>query len=427
MTKADSKIHMRRILSLIITQICLLLSSPVWSQIPGFFIKNEERKTVVPFLNSNNLIIVPLSINGNPPINFLLDTGVRTNILFSKTLGDQLGLQYSRTLNLVGADGKTVLSASVTVNNHIDLGNVEGISQTLLVLDEDFFELESVIGIPVYGVIGYEFFKFNPMKINYDKGQITFYQPNKMRWRPLGYRKIAISIENSKPYVTAKVNQLSGPRLNTKLLIDTGANHGLLLNPETSDDIKLPPLTLASDLGRSLGGDLFGWIGRAKQLNLGGLKFYNVITSFPEENDYSYVIKETGRQGSLGSEVLSRMELILDYPRERMLFKKSSTFLNPFEYDMSGITPKLLPTEQRRVYIAGLKENSPAKQAGLEVLDEITKVNNIPIDFWEISDLIKIFRSEVGRKINLTILRANPENETNPIEMDFSFILRRQI
>lgn len=418
---------MSKILIILFTQLLILLSFKIEAQIPGFFMKNDSKKTTVSFLNSNNLIIIPISINGNDPVNFLLDTGVKTNILFSKKLGDKLGMEYVRSLNLVGADGKTVLTASVSINNHLDAGNVEGISQTILVLDEDFFELESVIGIPVYGVIGHEFFKLNPVKIDYDKARLTFYAENKMRWRPIGFRKIDISIENNKPYLSSKVRQIGGSTLSAKLLIDTGANHGLLLNQETSDKIVLPPFKLESDLGRSLGGDLFGWIGRTKQLNIGGLKFYDIITSFPDETDYSYVIKETGRQGSLGSEVLSRMEMVIDYPRERLLYKKSSTYINPFEYDMSGITPKILPSEERRIYVAQVKQSSAAAIAGIKVFDEIIKINNIPIEFWQITDIIKLFRSEVGKRVSITILRADPENNSEITEKEYQFALRRQI
>lgn len=418
---------MPKVLFITIAQICLFFSNSCFAQIPGFYMKKDARKTEIPFINSNNLIIVPVSINGKEPVNFIVDTGVRTNIFFSKTVSDYLELKYTRSINLVGADGNTVLTASVSPNNHFDLGNVEGRDQTILVLDEDFFELESVIGIPIYGVLGYEFFKFNPIRINYGRGKIFFYKTDALKWRPFGFRKLPMPVEYNKPYINAKVKQVAGQELKTKLLIDTGANHGLLLNPETTDKIVIPPVNLETDLGRSLGGDLFGVVGRAKFVSLNGLKFNNIIASYPYETEYSYIIKETGRQGSLGSELLGRLELIFDYPRERFLFKRSGTFTNPFEYDMSGITPKVLPTEERRIYVARLKERSPAYNAGIRMLDEIIEINKIPIDFWELSDLIKLFRSEVGREISLKVKRPVSENQNTFEELEFKFLLRRQI
>lgn len=407
--------------------IFLSVTSVLFGQVPGFYMKEESRKREIPFLVSNNLVIIPVSINDSPPVNFLLDTGVKTNILFSKTLGDYIGLNYTRKLDLVGADGITVLTASVSPTNHLDLGPIQGIFQTMLVLDEDFMELERVIGVPVYGVIGFEFFKFNPIKIDYDEGIITFYRQDALKKKPFVYRKIPIKLENSKPYIHAKVTQTDRSELDVKLLIDTGANHGLLLNRETSDQIILPKDHLISDLGRSLGGDLFGSVARTRRLRLNSLKFSNVITSFPDETEFSYVIKDSGRQGSLGSELLGRMNIIFDYSREKIYVKKGLTYHEPFEYDMSGISIRVIPSEEKRFYISQVREGSPAYLAGARANDEFVSINNIPLDFWELSDLIKIFRSEEGRDIKLVLKRYVDENFENFNLNEIKFKLKRQI
>ena len=394
------------------------------AQVPGFFIKDNSRRVVMPFTQVNHLVIMPVSINGGPQLNFLFDTGVKSNILFSKTLGDELGLTYSRKLNLIGADGQVVLTASVSTNNHIDLGEVEGTLQAILVLEDDFLELEKVLGIPIYGVIGYEFFKYNPVKIDYDFSKLTFYKAEALRWRPFGYRMMEIEIDDNKPYIISEIEQSNGPNLKAKLLIDTGANHSLLLNREASSNIVLPAKSLESDLGRSLGGDLFGFIGRVDRLKLGGINFREVLTSYPDPTEFSNIILGTGRLGSLGSELLSRMKLILDYPRQRLLYKKSSAFAQPFSYDMSGITVRLLDVEEGRVYVSQIKEGSPAYLAGVRQFDEIFSINNVPIFFWKLSDINELFRSEAGRNIKLGLLR---DSRSGIEELSISFPLREQL
>lgn len=403
---------------------CILYAE---AQVPGFYMREEEKKVELPIIVSNNLVIIPLSINNGPPVNFLLDTGVKTNILFSKTFGNYIGLNYTRKLDLVGADGQVILTASVSPNNYIDMGPLEGIFQTLLVLDEDFMELEQVIGIPVFGVIGYEFFKYNPIKIDYDRQKITFYANDMMKRKPFGFKKVNIKLDNSKPYISGKIKQTSNSELEGKLLIDIGANHGLLLNRETTDQILLPKEHLQSDLGRSLGGDLFGFVGRTFLLDINGIKFKDVITSFPEETEFSYVIRESGRQGSIGSEILGRMTLILDYNREKMYIKRGETFSVPFEFDMSGITPRLMPVDEKTIYVTQIREGSPAYEAGIRVKDEFFDINNIPIAFWELPDLIKLFRSEEGKEIKITMKRFLDENPENFELKEYRFKLKRQI
>jgi len=373
------------------------------------------------------LIILPISINGSESINFLVDTGVRSNILFSKTLGDALGLDYTRRLSIAGADGSTVIMAQVSPINTLDLGPIVGRMQSLLVLEQDFFELESVIGVPVYGIIGYEFFKFNPVKINYDEGFLEFYRENSIKWKPPFYRKFDLAIEDSKAYIDAKIKQKSGPKIKAKLLIDTGANHGLLLNPETSDEIKMPPLFIESQLGQSLGGVLYGYIGRVNSLNLNGLNMKEVLTSYPDKNTFTDIIVATGRQGSLGSEVLGRTRMILDYQRNRALIRKGENFYSPFEYDMSGLILRKIPNDENRFYVGDVRLGSPAYKTGILPYDELLSVNKIPTFLWELSELFKLLRSEEGKEIQLEMRRYQSDDLTEFDDYKVSIFLKKQI
>ena len=398
-----------------------------WAQVPGFFMKEEARKIRIPFYSSNSLIIIPVSINGSEPINFLVDTGVRSNILFSKALGDALGLTYTRRLSIAGADGSTVIMAQVSPINDLDLGPIHGRLQSLLVMEEDFFELESVIGVPVYGIIGYEFFKFNPVKINYDQGYVDFYRMNAMKWGPLLYRKFDLLVEDNKAYISANINQKNGPKLEAKLLVDTGANHGLLLNPETTDDIKMPLVFIESQLGQSLGGILYGFVGRVNSLNLNGLVMNEVLTSYPDTHTFSDLIAATGRQGSLGSDVLGRTRLILDYPRKRAFIRKGDNFYAPFEFDMSGLIVKKVPNDENRFYISEVREGSPAYKVGILAFDEILSINKVPTFMWELSDIFKLLRSEEGREIELEMRRYIDNDLAKFSDYKVSFFLKQQI
>ncbi|WP_245946974.1 aspartyl protease family protein [Algoriphagus yeomjeoni] len=389
--------------------------------------KEDKRKVNIPFYSSNSLIILPVSINGSTPLNFLVDTGVRSNILFSKTLGDAINLEYTRRIKLVGADGADDLMASVSPINTFDLGPVDGIFQSLLVLEEEFVELESVLGVPVYGIIGYEFFKYNPVKIDYDNGKLTFYKSEALKWKPLFYRKVNMQVFENKPYINITVKQKDGSILNPKLLIDTGANHGLLLNRETSDDITMPPLFIESALGQSLGGVLYGYIGRVDFLKLANFKMDEVLTSYPDETPYSYVIKESGRMGSLGAEVLGRTKLIFDYPRNRLMIRKAGNFYAPFQYDMSGMALKKILDDDNRIYISEVRAGSPAQRAGIEVYDEILEINKVPTFIWELSEINKLLRSEPGKKIELEIRRYESDDLTKYKDLKFTLTLKQQI
>lgn len=397
------------------------------AQVPGFFIAGNQKKVKVPFLASNSLILLPVSINGNPPLYFLLDTGVKANILFSKSMGDSMGLTYSRRVGMVGADGSTTVWARVSPTNTLDLGEVEGRFQNLLVLEEDFLELESVIGIPVFGILGYEFFKYNAVKIDYDQAILTFYQPEGLAWKSPFYRRLPLQLEDGKAYVNVKVQQMAGTIIQAKVLVDTGANHGLLLNQETSDEIKLPELRIETQLGQSLGGVLYGELGRVKRLSMRGLLFQQVITSYPEPSTFSSLIQASGRQGSLGAEVLGKTKLILDYPRNGFYVRPGATFYQPFEFDMSGMVVKKRLTKEKRWYIGNVREGSPAHLAGILPFDEILRIDSVPVLIWEMDQLVKLLRSEPGRIVELDLRRYTSLDSTEYIDLKVRLQLKKQI
>ena len=407
--------------------VFFLLGLSLRAQVPGFFIVGDQKKVKLPFLASNSLILLPVSINGSAPLYFLLDTGVRANLLFSKSMGDSLGLSYTRRVGMVGADGSTTVWAQVSPINTLGLGEVEGRLQSLLVLEEDFLELESVIGIPVYGILGYEFFNHNAVKIDYEQAVLTFYAPEALAFKSPFYRKGALTFEEGKAYLDVKVRQHTGPRLRGKMLVDTGANHGLLLNRETFPEIQLPEKHLETQLGQSLGGVLYGSIGRVAGLSIRGLQFAQVLTSFPEESFASARIKESGRMGSLGAEVLGRMTVILDYPRKEIFVRRNQGFYQPFEFDMSGLVVKKLLTTQKRWYVGDVRQGSPAQLAGILPFDEILTINSIPIVLWEMDLLVKLLRSEEGKEIQLEVRRYSQPGSASFEDLLFRFLLKKQI
>ena len=90
-----------------------------------------------------------------------------------------------------------------------------------IILDEDF-NFSSHVGIPVNGIIGYHFFKNNPLKIDFERHIITVY--NRKYYSEKTFRKfekLPISVESQKPYHIAEVQQTK-VFFPAKMLIDLG-------------------------------------------------------------------------------------------------------------------------------------------------------------------------------------------------------------
>ena len=79
----------------------------------GFDIPSGKNKVSFPFESYNNLIVVPVILNHQIPLRFVLDTGVRTSILTDRTFSDILNIQmnhlYLKYIPDVSLDGPGIV------------------------------------------------------------------------------------------------------------------------------------------------------------------------------------------------------------------------------------------------------------------------------------------------------------------------------
>ncbi|MEJ2004144.1 MAG: retropepsin-like aspartic protease [Cyclobacteriaceae bacterium] len=135
-----------------------LLSQNSTGQILGFKIEDDRKKIKIPFEIYNNLIVIPVVVNNQLPLRFVLDTGVRTTILTEKVYGQLLQLEYSKKYTIAGIGETPLIEAYVTSGVSLTLPGISGKGHAMLVLEEDYLELRNYLGTEVHGVLGYELF-----------------------------------------------------------------------------------------------------------------------------------------------------------------------------------------------------------------------------------------------------------------------------
>jgi membrane-associated protease RseP (regulator of RpoE activity) len=196
--------------------------------------------------------------------------------------------------------------------------------------------------------------------------------------------------------------------ISTKLLIDTGASHGLMLQPGSREEIVVPEPHINSVIGRTLGGIITGKIGRIESLQLGKYKINDPIANFPDpKSQQDTLIKKdiNLRNGALGGEVLSRFNIIFNFPQEEIYFKKNGSFKRPSNYDMSGITIKAKGSQLRTYEVSELRKGSPAEQAGVMVGDIIIAVNGFMLNRIELNQVNGFFNKKEGKRVRLLVER----------------------
>lgn len=356
----------------------LLCTQILWAQ-DGFQFDSNKNRTSIPFQFINNLVIIPIEVNGIS-LNFLLDTGVEDSILFSVDDTDGVSFSNVEKIKIRGFGNKESFDAYKSIKNKLAIKNYTDLNHTIyLVLDQNI-NISSKVGIPVNGIIGYQFFKNNLVKINYDAKRITIYKNYQKTVTKIkkSYTKIPLELISGKPYlITKSFFENNSKSIQTKLLLDTGNSDALWFFKQKNDSINVPKLNLQDFLGRGFSGDVFGKRGKITALQIGDFTIQSPLAAFPDTSATSEIDKIEGRLGSVGSEIMKRFTTIYDYKSNAIYIKKNAQFNEPFNFNMSGLEIQ----HQGLQWIKQDYENNPAISNNLFDANGNKVANNLQYKF----------------------------------------------
>ena len=369
-----------RLLRLLITGGLLLspLLTVAQLQHRGFHLTNQRaRRVAIPFELHSNLIVIPVKVNDGEDLRFILDTGVRTAILTNEGFVDGIPHVNDRTISLMGAGEQGEISAYVSsdVSFAIPEG-VAAVGNSILILKDDYLQLDSFLGTRIHGILGYELFSRFVVEIDYMRQQVILHRPDTFRPRR-SFQEVPITIEDTKPYVDGvQLSTNDSTTIAVRLMIDTGASHALMLNRLSDERITVPERNISGYLGRGLSGEIYGQMARVTELGIDKFDLKGVTTSFPEANAFARTLSDrTPHQGNLGGSVLKRFRVIFDYANGKLYLKKNRLFRTEFEYNMSGMELAATGPLLTDLIVTKVVKDSPAARAGVREGDVIVSVN----------------------------------------------------
>lgn len=408
----------------------------------GEFKLLNTNKQSASFKLLSNLIIFPIKVNGKE-LNFILDSGVGTTILFNIHQNDSLQLNNTKKIRLQGLGKDDAVEAILSKNNNFSLGAIFGENQSLYVIFDDSFDLSSKVGMTIHGIIGYNILKDFVVTINYSSKKLTFYNPltyktkscSKCETFPLEFNKF-------KPFINAGVKLEAKPSkiIPVKLLIDSGGSDAMWLFEHSKPELIAPSNYFIDFLGEGLSGAVHGKRSIIEGLIIGQFEFKKPTVSFPDSLSVSHARKFEERNGSIGASILKRFTITFNYPKKEITFKKGANFNNAFRYNMSGIdlvhNGKILVKEQDKTSFAltgqhnssgndhlvvdynykytfkpsyrihKVTANSPAHLAGLMKNDIIIKINGKYTFGMKLEEIVSYFYKKENTKIFMVIERG---------------------
>ncbi|GEN70387.1 PDZ domain-containing protein [Chryseobacterium lathyri] len=436
-------------MKLLLSLLTLFLSIFISAQ--NTFELVKVKKAVIPFKLINNLIFIPINVNG-AELTFMLDTGVAETILFSLD-NKEIRLQNIEKIKFSGLGGNVSIDGLKSDRNIAKIGdNIINSSMLLYIVIDEEFNISPHIGIPVNGVIGYHFFKNNPILIDYTTKKITVYQDtDAFKKKVRKFDEFPMSVEKDKPYINADI-EMTREKKSSKLLIDLGNSDAIWLFPTLIKDFVYNRPNIDDYLGRGFNGDIYGKRSRIHNFYLGDFKFEKPLTAMPDEYSIQHVNLVKDRKGSVGAEIMRRFSVVFDYKGEKLYLRKNRNFDEPFHFNMSGldfkqdglewqedrvkIEPKKISEASSEISVvnnfqykftlkpifsvAGVRKDSPAFIAGLKKDDRIITINGSRTSDMTMEKIMELMKSDEGKNITMVIQRKNKE-------MTFSFVLEDPI
>ncbi len=110
----------------------------------------NAKKAVIPFKFINNLIFIPVTVNG-AELTLLLDTGVAETILFSLE-NKEINLKNVEKIKFSGLGGSLSMDGLKSDRNVVRIGDaIINTSMSLYIIMNEEFNISAHIGIPVNG------------------------------------------------------------------------------------------------------------------------------------------------------------------------------------------------------------------------------------------------------------------------------------
>ncbi|MDG1245880.1 MAG: aspartyl protease family protein [Polaribacter sp.] len=411
-----------------------------------FRFPNENRYSQkLSFQLINNIIVIPVEVN-NTKLSFILDTGVDKTILFSLSENDSLGLKNVKKISLHGLGKGKAIDALISQKNKLKVGALKSNDETIYVVLKDQFELSGKMGTTIHGIIGYSLLKDVIAKINYKTKKIILYNPKNFQYKKCKKcEEFPVEFYRNKPYVDAAIqlDTIGNEMTSVKMLIDTGGSDALWLFEESHEKIKTPLRHYNDILGEGLSGTIYGNRARIPKVRLGKFEVLQPTVSFLDTISTLQARKFETRNGSIGSNILKRFKVWIDYPNKKLILRKCAALTGGFEYNMSGLDivyngeqlVKEMDPEKVISYsgqnssfennsntitfsasyrfkfkpsyrISKVLQNSPAALVGIYPDDILLKINGNSVHDLSIGQLIKKLQTKDGKKIRVTIRRG---------------------
>lgn len=334
----------------------------------------QQIKLPFKLAKDNRSIFIKLPMeNQKDSLLFFFDTGAGTTLL-DKKIAEKLSLKVKYKTEIRGAGGKKLYD--VLINQKIFLDRNHYIDSTNIVLD-DLSRLNALFEEKFDGIIGAAILKKYLTKIDFESRTISLYKFNDF-YDYKDYEKLSFELSSGIPKLPITFELKNKEKFSGDILFDSGAGLTLLVNSPYKEKNKLSDkigdkITFTSN---NLSNKTNYEKGLIKSITLGNTTFENKNLGISLASDKEGVSSAEDILGILGSEIIYRFNIILDYKNKNIYLKPNYLFHKNFEESVSPVSLKY-SDDRKEIIISNILQNTDAYKKGLREGQRIISINNI--------------------------------------------------
>jgi len=328
----------------------------------------------VPFEMAGSYIIVQVRINKTTPLNFILDTGVRNTIITELHEEDDILLNFSEKKIIQGLGQGNAMNSLMSDSNSISLGKLTLPNKTVYVLEEDIFGLSENNGRKINGLLGIDIIQSYVVQIDYTHQKLNFYDKDSFT-PPSDYGFKPLVVENNKMYLNMTLLDMSAKIRTIKMLIDTGAQLNAWFQTVRTNAAEIPDKRVHARIGQGFSGEIYGYLARIPRICIEQFCITNPIVVFPDSAMIASIMRNSDRDGTIGSELLRRFDVFIDFQGKAIYFKPNRYFKTSFKYNIAGIEIKQSSQSDLLYEVTHVWKDSPAEKTGVQAGDILLEIN----------------------------------------------------
>ncbi|MCB9196515.1 MAG: aspartyl protease family protein [Flavobacteriales bacterium] len=355
-------------------------------------IVNQGKK--IDFINDFGLIIFPLKLNNSDTLYFLFDTGFDVNVL-DESVAEDLELTLSDKISIPQPGG--TIEYSIVNDLSIEIDNNSLQKENFIITP--IRHLSQLIGHELDGILGIDFMKKYKIEINYANHFLIIHQQEELI-DTKGYLSLPTEVTNNEPFIYCKIKNADGKTVISKFKMDTGSLDALGLNKNFIEDnliLKDDSRTISTK-GVGIGGETEGILFEVNDFLIGQSCFDKLIIGATLD---SKGFENRDDAGTIGAEILSNFNWILDMKNSQILCAENSHFSTTQKIDKSGLW--VVENRDNEKIIYQVLENSPSYVAGLKSGQIIETIDGIKANQFTLSQIKALFSGNEGTPVSIKI------------------------